>query len=181
MSIAAGVNYDKPIKVVRHAELKRLSDESPFRSWCPVCDQGLLLVARISLTDLRLSKLDHCSTCGQRFLYEDDSIAGEALIPPIPATLDEAVPIIDAMLSQKNRDFLQKAENVESAAITLHHTFGRYLRNTWGLWGGSPLATHMRTEHKVDHPDDMSHAILLHYARARYRTRWDRLNADDEI
>jgi hypothetical protein len=34
------------------------------------------------LTSLDLSKLDHCTLCGQQFLYEEDEIGGSKLITP---------------------------------------------------------------------------------------------------
>lgn len=67
---------------VRHTKLKRISDSSPFRSWCPVCDQGVLLVGR-NLGETRLRRVDNCSLCGQVVIYEDDRIAGEELTPDL--------------------------------------------------------------------------------------------------
>jgi len=34
------------------------------------------------LTSLNLSKLDHCTLCGQQFLYEEDEIGGSKLTTP---------------------------------------------------------------------------------------------------
>lgn len=98
----------------------------------------------------------------------------------IPLTLDETVPAIDAMLSAEDQAFLQKSTDPEKAIIGLHHSFGQHLRNKWGLWRGSPLALHLKVTHGIEHPDDMSHAILKHYSRAKYPTRYDRIAATDE-
>lgn len=165
--------------MVRHADLQRASADSPFRSWCPVCEKGLLLVRRMSLTDIRLSKLDNCSMCGQSFWYEEDVIDGETLFSPIPLTLEETVPALDKLLCAEDRDYLQKADDINAAIADLHHTLGRYLRNTWCLWHGSPLALLLK-EKGVEHPDDMSHAILANYARAKYPTRYQRIASDDD-
>jgi hypothetical protein len=59
---------------IRHSELKRWS-ESDYKSECPDCDQGILLVRRNS--DFSLSRIDNCISCGRVFEYIDDDINGE--------------------------------------------------------------------------------------------------------
>lgn len=76
--VVTAENLHKAVKHVRHDQLERLSVDSPYRSWCPVCKQGVLLVAR---RGVELLRHDHCSLCAQRFLYEDDEIAGQKLPP----------------------------------------------------------------------------------------------------
>lgn len=71
-----GENIGKNPVRVRHTELQRVNETSPFRSWCPVCRQGILLVGR---TGLVLNRVDRCTMCGQLIIYEDDEIAGEPL------------------------------------------------------------------------------------------------------
>ena len=66
----AGSNlYKEPI-TVEHADLERATDESIFRSICPVCKEGLLMVSRSQRT-LELRATDHCILCGQRVVYSD--------------------------------------------------------------------------------------------------------------
>lgn len=176
----AGKNLKQPLQFVRHTELKRASDESAYRSLCPVCEEGILLIRRFSLQDPRLSKFDNCSLCAQTFFYEDDEINGEKLVSHIPLTLEETVEALDKMLSDDDRAFLQNSEDPEGAAVALHHTLGRVLRNTWALWAGSPLARHFREVHSLDHPDDMSGKILRNYTRARFPTRYQRIASDED-
>lgn len=171
-------NLDEPYRIVRHSDLKRANDESPFRSVCPVCEKGVLLVRRWA--GGALGSVDNCTWCGQMFFYTDEEIAGEKLVSSIPLTLDETVAALDAMLSEEDRAFLQKSEDPEGAAVQLHHTLGRHLRNNWGLWRGSPLALHFRENHGIDHPDDMSGKILRNYTRARFPTRYQRIMADED-
>jgi len=64
-----------PVRV-DHKLLKRESS-SPFRSECPVCNKGYLLVRREGICLLRE---DCCIRCGQRFIYENDMIYGVPLI-----------------------------------------------------------------------------------------------------
>jgi hypothetical protein len=97
----------------------------------------------------------------------------------IPTTLEEAFEALDAMLREEDRKYLQEAEDPDKAAISLHHSLGRHLRNTWGLWGDSPLKKHIRERFGFIHPDDMSGFILRQYCRARYPTAWDRLLRED--
>lgn len=70
------VNYDKPPRKLSHASLTRVGDESPFRSKCPVCPNGVLLVQR-DQKSFALQNLDSCVVCGQRVIYTDKFINGE--------------------------------------------------------------------------------------------------------
>jgi len=97
----------------------------------------------------------------------------------LPATLEETVPALDTMLGDEDRQYLQKCEDAHKAAISLHHSLGQHLRNEWGLWHGSPLAQHMVKVHGIRHPDDMSHEILLNFANAHIKNRFERIMGDD--
>lgn len=78
-----GQNIDKDPIRVRHDELSRVDySDSPFRSWCPVCDKGILLVGRNQKT-FQLSRVDRCTGCGQIVIYTDDDIHGVSLLPPL--------------------------------------------------------------------------------------------------
>ncbi len=73
----AGENIERPILQVTHANLER-ADASPFRSTCPTCREGLLLVRREGMFGALLN-LDSCTLCGQRVLYTDRMISGVVL------------------------------------------------------------------------------------------------------
>ena len=60
------INSD-PIEVA-HSDLER-TGESVYRSVCPKCKEGVLLVYRTS--DHKLSEFDRCVLCGQQFIYTD--------------------------------------------------------------------------------------------------------------
>lgn len=64
-------NVDKEPIHIKHSELKRVGD-SIFRSECPACKEGVLLVARDNDT-LVLEEIDRCLLCGQIFIYNDIS------------------------------------------------------------------------------------------------------------
>ena len=62
-------NIDKEVLVVSHSKLKRLG-ESLYKSECPACENGVLLMRR-NLDTLRLEKEDRCISCGQAVVYDD--------------------------------------------------------------------------------------------------------------
>ena len=62
-------NISKPIIRIKHAELERIFD-SKYKSFCPICDEGVLRVKRHPKT-LEIEPIDHCNNCGQRFEYID--------------------------------------------------------------------------------------------------------------
>lgn len=55
---------------VKHADLARSSDDSMYRSQCPACDEGTLLVYRDPKTFELLAR-DMCILCGQVVIYDD--------------------------------------------------------------------------------------------------------------
>ena len=78
MSKIFGQNVDKEPLRVLHSGLKRISSESSFRSECPTCKSGFLLVGR-DRNNFNLLRNDSCILCGQRVVYLDRDIAGEIL------------------------------------------------------------------------------------------------------
>lgn len=62
-------NLDKPVLEVLHAALKRWGG-SFFKSKCPACGDGLLMVRRDNVT-LVLQEFDNCVACGQQVRYLD--------------------------------------------------------------------------------------------------------------
>jgi hypothetical protein len=78
------VNSDKPIMEVHHAELERDDPkDNSFRSSCPACKIGLLLVKR-DQEGLPLRE-DACIACGQRVYYLDIAL-GPHVLPPRKAS-----------------------------------------------------------------------------------------------
>jgi len=73
-----GENMNAEIREVVHADLKRQSETSVFRSECPVCQVGVLPVCR-NQTTYDLLRVDRCTFCGQVFRYTDKDIGGFAL------------------------------------------------------------------------------------------------------
>ena len=77
----------------------------------------------------------------------------------IPNALDEAVAMLYAALSEKDKQYIQQDPNWAEKS---HHDFGLYLRNFWKFW--NPQSTSLRLwfaqNLQVAHPDDMSGTIL---------------------
>jgi len=64
------LNIDEPVLEVRHADLKRSSVDSLYRSECPKCLEGILPVQR-DMETFQLIEHDRCLLCGQRVRYLD--------------------------------------------------------------------------------------------------------------
>jgi hypothetical protein len=75
----------------------------------------------------------------------------------------------------------------EKDMIRYHHGLGTWMRNNWGLWGGSRLRTYF-VKLGLRHPDDMSSTILDSFWRhlngkpiklkeqvKRYQAYWKRM------
>lgn len=77
----------------------------------------------------------------------------------IPGDIEDAMTELDKIISEEDR---QKLKSGEITPIDIHHTFGMYLRNRWGLWGGSRLAEYFNRL-GIYHPDAMSSEILCRY------------------
>jgi hypothetical protein len=81
------------------------------------------------------------------------------LLPDIhPRTLEEAVMQLDTCANDSIKLWM-RCKSEREYTSELHLDFGMYLRNTWGLWSGSPLAISLYNL-GIDHPDGMSTVIL---------------------
>lgn len=86
----------------------------------------------------------------------------------IPKDLPDTFEQLDKELPEITRKEM-KALKARSEMIVYHHGLGTWLRNNWGLWGGSRLQKYF-TDKGIRHPDDMSSIILYFY--------WDWLQGD---
>lgn len=104
----------------------------------------------------------------------------------VPENLDEAIQI----LLQGNKGNTNIYEDEDKFIAESHHSVGRYLRNTWGLWTGSELQKWFK-ERGIHHADDMSGIILTSFHRrfyrkeieleeqiAKYQEYWDEVDPD---
>jgi hypothetical protein len=68
---------------------------------------------------------------------------------------------LDKVLSQNDIDNIKSLKGKEET-IMYHHGLGTWIRNNWGLWGGSRLQQYMHGRTN-DEPDGMSALILEYY------------------
>jgi len=79
----------------------------------------------------------------------------------IPANLGECFSELDRLLSEVDRNEM-RALGQRDDMIRYHLSLGMWMRNKWGLWGGSRLLKYFR-DHGISHPEEMSSIILYHY------------------
>jgi hypothetical protein len=81
----------------------------------------------------------------------------------IPRDLDDALVEVDRIfVSAGKRDAVMNG--TEEDMIQYHFGLGMWMRNNWGLWGGSRLSEYFNGI-GIHHPDDMSGIILDSYWR----------------
>ena len=75
----------------------------------------------------------------------------------IPSTIENAVDTIIDSLS-----FEDKGEILKNLlSVSVHHTIGRYLRNSWSLWNpDTPLKRDAVNTYGIAHADDISGLII---------------------
>ncbi len=109
MEKLTGININQPIRRVMHSQLQR-SDSSVFRSNCPACGKGVLLVHRNRDTG-QLEEKDRCVLCGQLFLYTDiDEMTGNLYEMTI-MTSRQMSELMESMNEFEKMDLLQMQVN----------------------------------------------------------------------
>lgn len=88
---------------------------------------------------------------------EMDSINGVY----IPKDIEDCCVQLDKILSEEDKEYI-KGLLKEDVLKHLHFGLGMWIRNNWGLWGGSRLQQYF-FDKKIDHPDGMSGEILRAY------------------
>ena len=84
-------------------------------------------------------------------------------ISRVPNSFVESLEQLDTLINDEMKEWIKCLPDGEFVAY-VHHGFGTYLRNNWGLWGDSNLARSLRMK-GLSHPDDMSGIILHSYQR----------------
>jgi hypothetical protein len=119
------------------------------------------LIATLASIPLALIPSSCAATSGNGW-GEPRKDAGSPTGYYVPGDLDDALIELDRIMGAKGRDEVLKA--TEDGMIEYHHGLGMWLRNNWGLWGGSRLARYFNRL-GIRHPDDMSGIILDSYWR----------------
>lgn len=79
----------------------------------------------------------------------------------VPKDLGESFAELDKLLPEVDRAEM-RALPQRGGMIRYHIGLGTWMRNNWGLWGGSRLQKYFN-DHGVTHPEEMSALILYHY------------------
>jgi len=80
----------------------------------------------------------------------------------IPKDLDDCFVQLKKLL--KPADIEKMRVGTEGEMIHYHFSLGLWMRNNWGLWGGSRLAKWFNAQ-GINHPDDMSGIVLCSFWR----------------
>lgn len=84
-------------------------------------------------------------------------------VQSIPVNFNACLKQLDTLVNDKMKAWIICLPDGEFSSF-VHHGFGMYLRNSWGLWGNSTLAKNLY-EMGMLHPDDMTAIILDSYQR----------------
>jgi hypothetical protein len=76
----------------------------------------------------------------------------------IPEDLEDALDTLSNTLGERNLEIL-KSWPEDDAIGRCHFSVGQWMRNNWGLWGGSRLAEYFHSL-GISHGDDMSAIIV---------------------
>jgi hypothetical protein len=97
--------------------------------------------------------------CDSLLNYITQTNSGKVNLPDsIPTNIDECIAQLDTCTNDTIKSWIKCVTEREYVS-TLHHGFGMYLRNNWGLWANSQLSQFFN-ENGIFHPDDMSGIIL---------------------
>jgi len=102
------------------------------------------------ITDENVKKLQKIDTIDD-FLKE----FGEIKEDRWPKTMDLAIKILLKEMKDKDRESIKQMK--EDELIRLHRSFGRYIRNKFGLWAGNKK---LLTSCNKTHPDEASFVII---------------------
>lgn len=79
----------------------------------------------------------------------------------IPKNLEECFAELNKILKPKDIEAIKNLKD-RNGTILYHHGFGTWLRNNWGLVGGSRLQQYL-SKKGISYPDSMSSTILIYY------------------
>lgn len=103
--------------------------------------------------------LHHDSIAKERKIRDENNIIADSINGIyIPENLDDCLLILNQLLNGTIKDEIKNAENI----VGFHFGLGMWIRNNWGLWGGSRLQLWFNNQ-GLNNPDDISGLILSVY------------------
>jgi hypothetical protein len=104
-------------------------------------------------------KLYHDSIAKEKKIRHENNIIADSIDGVyIPKNLEDCFPTLDKLLNNKDKSKMKKAEDISD----FHFGLGRWMRNSWGLWGGSRLQLWFHRQDIIN-ADNMSGVILSAY------------------
>ncbi|HNY07345.1 MAG TPA: hypothetical protein PKL64_04585 [Bacteroidales bacterium] len=97
----------------------------------------------------------------EREVYNKRIIADSINGLYIPKNLEECFLELNKLLKPKDIETIKNLKSKDDMNL-YHFGLGTWLRNNWGLWGGSRLQQYFFKK-GIDHPDNMSGIILSYY------------------
>jgi hypothetical protein len=82
----------------------------------------------------------------------------------IPTNLNSCFIELDRLLNDTIKQEIKNTGDSFELVGKYHMGLGRWMRNAWGLWGGSRLQVYFH-DRKIFHPDEISSIILESYAK----------------
>ncbi len=93
-----------------------------------------------------------------------------------PTNFNECLLQLDTLLNDGLKKWIKCLPDKEFS-YSVHDSFGRYLRNSWGLWGDTELTNNL-FKMGILHPDDMTGIILTCYQR---KLKGENINLEKEL
>jgi hypothetical protein len=113
-------------------------------------------------SDARLARRERAEEKLRQAREHERRLAAESIEGAyIPKDLGECFAELDKLLSEVDKSEMRALPSRDDM-IQYHFGFGMWLRNRWGLWGGSRLQKYFM-DRGVQHPDNMSGVVLLYY------------------
>lgn len=97
-------------------------------------------------------------------------------VKSIPHDFEGCLAQLDSSTSDKMKEWIRCLPDGEFSGY-VHHGYGMYLRNNWGLWSGSGLAKNL-AQMGILHPDDMTGIILDSFQR---RLKGEDIKLDEQL
>lgn len=97
----------------------------------------------------------------EREAYKNRIVADSINGLYIPKNLEECFLELNKLLKPKDIETIKNLKSKDELSL-YHFGLGMWLRNNWGLWGGSRLQQYFFKK-GIDHPDNMSGVILSYY------------------
>jgi hypothetical protein len=132
----------------------------------------------ISFEAKRLTNKRDSIEAEKRQKYQQNIIADSIDGVFIPTDLNACFKELNHLLIDSLKQEIKSKSDLDLSEY--HMGLGRWMRNNWGLWGGSRLQLYFK-EKKVFHPDDMSGIILETYSKYLNDERFDTDEIIDQL